>query len=284
MPWIRTIKPEFFRHEQLYEMEKTLKLPLRLGCAGLILCANRDGCFRWQPQVLKLDVLPYDKIDFEKILNGLADCEIIAKYTVDNKDYGYFINWHSHQNIHQNEAKSRIPVCDAALQASTQAFSAKTKVNNVPKAEKSAPIVDATQKSANKVDVASTKLSIIEKIFSHWQIVMSHPSAILDAKRRQLIQKALDIGYSEQAICQAINGCSKTPHNMGDNDRGQRYDGLHIILRDADQIDRFITNDQNPPHTRNASKARSAQNVDSLQEWIDSSHHNINEGGDPNAQ
>jgi hypothetical protein len=34
---------------------------------------------------------------------------------------------------------------------------------------------------------------------------------------------------------------------MGKNDRGQRYDSIDLILRDADHIDRFIANAEKPP-------------------------------------
>jgi hypothetical protein len=71
---------------------------------------------------------------------------------------------------------------------------------------------------------------------------MGHPNARLDDKRRKLIRNALKTGYAVNDLKTAILGCSYTPHNMGDNDRGQRYDGLHVIFKNADQIDRFINN------------------------------------------
>ena len=76
---------------------------------------------------------------------------------------------------------------------------------------------------------------------------MKHPNAKLDDKRKRIIKQALGSGYSVDDLCDAITGCSFTPHNIGMNDRGQRYDGLHVILRNADQIDRFTHNCYNPP-------------------------------------
>lgn len=84
-------------------------------------------------------------------------------------------------------------------------------------------------------------------IFEHWKDFMKHPNAKLDDKRKKIISKALGFGYSVEELCDAITGCSFTPHNIGFNDRGQRYDGLHVILRDGDQIDRFTHNCYNPP-------------------------------------
>ena len=98
--------------------------------------------------------------------------------------------------------------------------------------------------------------------------MMGHPTAKLDHKRRRIIDRALKSGYSEAELCEAITGCSLTPYNMGDNDRGQRYDGLHVILRDADQIDRFIRNYQSPPRKLNEAERRTEANTQALQEWM----------------
>lgn len=87
----------------------------------------------------------------------------------------------------------------------------------------------------------------VAEIFTHWQTVMAHPQAKLDDKRRKCILAALKLGYQPQQLRTAIDGCSRTPHNMGDNDRGERYDDLTLILRDANHIDRFIRNASRPP-------------------------------------
>lgn len=108
----------------------------------------------------------------------------------------------------------------------------------------------------------------VNKIFSHWKTMMSHPKAQLDDKRKALITKALKAGYDEQALCEAISGCAKTPHNMGDNDGCQRYDGLHIIFRNADQIDRFIANNDNPPRRLTQAQRRTQDNVRAAQSWL----------------
>lgn len=87
----------------------------------------------------------------------------------------------------------------------------------------------------------------VGEIFEHWQRVMNHPQAKLDDKRRKCIQAALKLGYTPEQLRTAVDGCSVTPHNMGHNDRGERYDDLTLILRDATRIDRFIRNAKSPP-------------------------------------
>jgi hypothetical protein len=79
----------------------------------------------------------------------------------------------------------------------------------------------------------------VGQIFEFWQKVMDSPKSKLDANRTTLITNALK-GYSPADICKAIRGCSKTPHNMGKNDRNTLFNGLNLILRNAEKIDYFI--------------------------------------------
>ena len=52
----------------------------------------------------------------------------------------------------------------------------------------------------------------------------------------------------------AVDGCAKTPHNMGQNDRGERYDDLELICRDAAHVDRFRANATDPPKPKAQAK------------------------------
>lgn len=111
---IRTIKPEFFVHFELYQLEQETKLPIRLAFAGLWTCCDREGRFVWKPVMLKTQVIPYDSADFAAILDALASKGFIRKYTVEGKDYGIIPSWLDHQNINNREALSRIPHPDDA--------------------------------------------------------------------------------------------------------------------------------------------------------------------------
>jgi hypothetical protein len=105
-------------------------------------------------------------------------------------------------------------------------------------------------------------------VFEAWKTTLSHSQAVLDEKRRAWISRALKSGYSAEQLCQAIRGCSLTPYNMGKNERGQRYDGLHVILRDADQIERFMRNALSPPKERNAAEALVDSNQAVCDAWL----------------
>lgn len=109
MARIRTVKPDFFRHEGLYEAEKQSGLPLRVAYAGLWTAADREGRFVWSPRTLKLDCLPHDALNFADVMEALAAAGFIVKYQASGKAYGHIPAWHDHQHINQREAKSKIP-------------------------------------------------------------------------------------------------------------------------------------------------------------------------------
>ncbi len=289
MSRIRTVKPELFNHEGLFEAEQHYQLPLRLAFIALFTCCDREGRFRWQPRRLKLDILPYDNVDISRVLDALVTRRFIVKYEYQGEFYGCIPSWSRHQHINHREGESALP----SLEVSTIFESEKINTNNDAMIEPP-PVIDASGtgeapvtgmpggkgregkgkgREGNRSFVASgTRHSDdsqhIQNIFAHWKTVMNHPSAHLDSKRKAIITKALKFGYSPSELCEAITGCSYTPHNIGDNERGQRYDGLHIILRDGDQIDRFIHNFQYPPHPVTDSDRRSMANVKTLQTWM----------------
>lgn len=109
MARIRTIKPDFFRHEELYEAEKSSGLPLRIAFAGLWTVADREGRFRWKPSQIKLDVLPFDSIDMTAVLDQLREHGFIQKYSVLDEEYGLIPSFKIHQVINSREAQSRLP-------------------------------------------------------------------------------------------------------------------------------------------------------------------------------
>lgn len=119
MPKIRTVKPELFRHEELFELEEKTGLPIRLGFIALFTVVDREGRFRWKPRQLKLDCLPYDLIDFEAVLSALSSRGLVVKYSDEKGQvYGHIPTWHGHQNINKKEPDSRIPAPDLCQQFS----------------------------------------------------------------------------------------------------------------------------------------------------------------------
>ena len=106
---IRTYKPEFFTHPLLADLDRNSQLPVRISLMGLWSCSDREGRFKWDARRLGAQILPYEHIDFEIILNILAENEFIVKYEVDGKVYGFVPSFGRHQVINNREQESSLP-------------------------------------------------------------------------------------------------------------------------------------------------------------------------------
>ncbi len=106
---IRTYKPEFFTHPLLADLDRNSKLPVRISLMGLWSCSDREGRFKWDARRLGAQILPYEQIDFEIILNMLVENEFIVKYVVDGKAYGFVPSFSRHQVINNREQESSLP-------------------------------------------------------------------------------------------------------------------------------------------------------------------------------
>ena len=135
MARIRTIKPEFFRHEGLFQAEQETGLPLRLAFIGLLTTCDREGRFKWRPKELKLDCLPYDDIDFSRVLDAWATRGFVVKYESDGNFYGYVPGFTRHQAINHREAASTLPNplnCNTVLTRDARVIDASARVPGMP--------------------------------------------------------------------------------------------------------------------------------------------------------
>jgi len=337
MPRIRTVKPELFMHEGLFDLAQKHQLPLQLAFIGLMLCSDKEGRFCWELRRLKATILPYYDVDMSEVLEIFVTHGFIRKYEHQGSWYGCIPSWSKHQVI-KNEKKSILPApgdqnwakpqpqkthaeCqnlknDETVKTNFEGTNVKSedpflqpflampppeienkniiKNNDLKASEPSAPRVGVRgsrgtcgregkgEEGRGKEGKGSkgeeqplvppeARPPLVEDpvslIFNHWQAAMQHPLAKLDRDRQSLIKRALKWRYSVEQLCQAISGCSITPHNRGDNDRGERFDGLHIILKNAEQIERFIRHYKNPPQLKSDAVRRTNANVHTLQEW-----------------
>lgn len=102
MPRIRTVKPEFFRHERLQELGPLSMLIFE----GLWTQCDKVGRFAWKPRTLKLDILPFINFDMEKELHKLAESFFVVKYEVQGEFFGVIPTFLDHQRINGKEAQS----------------------------------------------------------------------------------------------------------------------------------------------------------------------------------
>ena len=115
MARIRTVKPEFFRHEGLQDLEeKQPKLKPMLVFEGLWTVSDKNGIFEWRPRQLKLDILPFVTFNMEQTLSILSDSGYIIPFEHAGKQYGIIPTFKDHQRITGTEAKSsgKFPIPD----------------------------------------------------------------------------------------------------------------------------------------------------------------------------
>jgi len=106
---IRTIKPEFFHHEGLFTAEQETELPLRVAFCGIWCAADREGRFKWEPRRLGIQILPYDGVDFSRVLDALVTRGFLVKYACNGDWFGLVPSFIKHQVINNRESQSILP-------------------------------------------------------------------------------------------------------------------------------------------------------------------------------
>ena len=234
----RTLKPSFFQNEDL----------AACGPLGMILfeglwChADREGRLEDRPVRLKVQVLPYFDCDCDALLSCLEKSGFIIRYEVEGSKYIQVLSFKKHQNPHVKEAASCIPAPGLS--------GASTGNSGTSPALTLLPITVSLNPSTTLSSDARLQ-SDTQTVFQHWQQKLNHPHAKLTPERQRKITAALK-NYSAASLCLAVDGCAVTPHNMGQNDRGEVYDDISLIVRDAAHIERFIRNAKSPPKANGA--------------------------------
>ena len=106
---IRTIKPEFFLHDGIFDAEREEGLPLRIAFIGLWCAADREGRFRWEPRRLGAAILPYDLLDFSRVLDALTTRGFIEKHACPTGEFGVIPSFTRHQIVNNRETPSILP-------------------------------------------------------------------------------------------------------------------------------------------------------------------------------
>ena len=101
----RLINGNFWIDEKII----SVSIPARFLFMGLWGYADKEGRFEWRILKIKISIFPIDDIDVENLLIELESVNLIKKYIINNKEYGYIINFNKYQNPHPHEVKSIIP-------------------------------------------------------------------------------------------------------------------------------------------------------------------------------
>ena len=272
MARIRTVKPEFWVSEQIISCS-----PLaRLLFIGMWNFCDDSGIHPTSFVRLRAEIFPGDDISVTEIetwIDELINKGLINEYVSKGKGYWIVTGWKNHQRI--DKPTHRHPLPQSKLKQIEDNSTTIRRELDEPSPSARQPVDESSTTEGNGMEGKGKEVNICEveaspvcvfdapsnsastqELFKHWQEVMNHPKAKLDKKRKGAIQKALKLGFSIDELKQAISGCSKTPHNMGQNDSGQVYDDISLILRDAEHIERFMNN--------NSSTAHGAKSADDL--------------------
>ena len=98
MARIRSIKPEFFKHGDLQDLEVANPGQyVMLVYAGLWTQCDKNGVFFCRARELKTDILPYIDFDMQKTLDILEKEGYFRRFRHKNRDYGYIQNFKKYQ-------------------------------------------------------------------------------------------------------------------------------------------------------------------------------------------
>ena len=104
---IRSIRPEFFKHEHVADL-----LPLtRLLFIALWCMADRRGRLEDRPRRIKVECLPFDECDVDAMLWELAESWFIERYELDGIQIIQVLAFEKHQRINGTESatESELP-------------------------------------------------------------------------------------------------------------------------------------------------------------------------------
>lgn len=111
MARIRTIKPEFYRHEELQDLEiKHPHLRPMLVFSALWGHCDKNGVFEWKPRQMQLDIIPFIwEATGKQLVDSLmllVSHHFIKTLTDGNKAYGFISSFKDHQRVNGKEAQA----------------------------------------------------------------------------------------------------------------------------------------------------------------------------------
>lgn len=279
MPRARNIKPAFFLNDELGELD-----PIdRLLFIGLWTIADYKGELEWRPARIKAQILPYDSCDIKEIVINLDKSGFVSFYSHGGNYYVKINNFEKHQNPHPNEKKkgSEIP---KYTDESRKAVDIKGLIINHDKSRQEADesvsnnadscslIPDSCNPDSLKGQGSTSQAKhcqrddVINKIFDYWRSVMGKDSRVkLSQKRKSAINARLNDGFQPAEICEAIKGCSMTPHNMGQNDRNKCFNDIELICRDDNKLTGFIETARAGNRPYSATTANNIQTLNDME-------------------
>jgi len=106
----RTLKPQFFRSEQVTALSSWA----RLLFAGLWTLADRRGVLEDRPKQIKLELFPADEVNVEELLVEIQGQSLIQRYSAEGRNCIWITGFVCNQNPHPREVDNGLPLPSAA--------------------------------------------------------------------------------------------------------------------------------------------------------------------------
>lgn len=147
----RNIKPGFFKNDLLAECD-----PLaRILFTGLWCMADREGRVEYRTKKIKVELLPYDNCNIEKLINQLTSKNFITVYSISGCNYIEINNFLKHQTPHIKEQASTIPAPDKNQSNTSQESLIPDSLNLIP--DSGLRIPDAPENPGAKLSNTKSK-------------------------------------------------------------------------------------------------------------------------------
>lgn len=235
MARIRYLKPDFFKDEHI----KDLPYAARLFYQGLWCIADREGRLEDRPERLKIEIMPYDKIDIEKTLSQLAEPKknstrpFIIRYQIGEEKYIQIVKWLEHQRPHHTEKKSIIPP--------------PTDINgevSVKRPLRTAGEGEGNGEGNGDGEEVSKKETMSLQIQEIWDFYLEtfknvYKPTKFSSKRKGHIKARLKT-YPEKQIKEALRNIENDPFLCGVNPQSKFYATPEYCFRDDETIEKWL--------------------------------------------
>lgn len=207
-----------------------------------------EGRMKGNPKTVKAAVCPLrsdiDKHKIEAILAAADDLGLIKWYQVDDEWCIWFPKFTEHQQglRKKREGASTVPEYSGSSPGVLPGKVSKGKVSQVKSSKDQGKASEVNSLSVSLRD--PNRSDAIRSVFEYYRRAhpRSHKKPQSKSKEWKAIKERMDEGSTVEDLCHAIDGCHRTPHNVGQNDRNQTYLGLELIMRSSDQVTRFGEN------------------------------------------
>lgn len=126
------------------------------------------------------------------------------------------------------------------------------------KKETESIVAPATPDATSTEKVSRSRTAQAVEIFNYWKREhRKNGQTVFDAKRKRAVEARLKDGYTVDFIKQAIRGIKLDPYCSGSNPDQKIYDGLALICRDAEHLEKYAALDVSrvTPHLTKPARA-----------------------------